>query len=368
MVWKLSTLVFAVATLVLVSRDLTEPDRPVAGAATERPARTVVEAPAPRPGDSTVGEDGTCAEDGPAPDRTPSVETTSPHETPLELASRVVPFGVSTTLGSSPSKRLMAALEARKEEVLPILEGWLDRMVEISRRGGHVRWLPGIYARLAGRDGIARLEALAAGRHWSGLHAEALARIDDPAATAALVRLQEVAPENSKVVHLAVMAGTESGRQLLREWARTPPESQGWAKVEAQRALLHRGTEGDREEIWRRASPDERLKSLRVVEWLGCRSDLWAGRYRATVVEGLSSDDTWSRLTAAQRIVRTPDAFDETTLAALDALIEREVEGSRERARLEREGGLPEAAWLARGSGPEARGEGGLRGFPGRTL
>jgi hypothetical protein len=321
--WKLGTILFGLATLVLLAREATRPG-PLVSPDQSPAARTTgePESVAPSIDDPIDAEES-------APDAEPKMSSRKPSrsepdpvwltEGPRALVARLIPRLVDNVEYRVPWKALQKALEARREEVLPILSDWVGRLDEIARNGGYHKRLTSIYAALAGRDGVARLEALARGRRWTNYYIGALTTIRDPAAIEALRRIQETAPPNVGMFHLGDIAGQEAGLALIREWAVLPPTNQEHLRAAANRVLFYR-SDADREAVWARATPDERVRLTRSLGRLG-KNPIWPERARAAAVAGLRSTDAFIRLLSVRRIVGDPDAYDETAIEDMERVL-----------------------------------------------
>jgi hypothetical protein len=323
MVWKLGTALFAVTTAALLARDLSRPEpdveaRSESGIVAE--AEPGVEATV-FPTDERTPPDDAAEAEKPRPEETPDPELL--RIPARDLALRLVPRRVEGVEYRVAWKRLLRALEARRTEVLPILEEWIGRIDEIEKAGGYAQRLPSLYAQVAGRDGVARLEALASGRRWRNLYIGALCSIRDRAAVDALRRLQEAAPPNVGVFHLRDILKSEGGPELLREWAITPPEHQAHLREAARRALFT-GSSEDRDWVWSRCAVEERM---RLVGRLGrLRTEApWQERIPHTVAAALDSGDSWARHLAVKHIVNDPEAFPPETVEAMERVLSREL-------------------------------------------
>jgi hypothetical protein len=315
--WKAAAVVFACSTAFLLWRGASREDAvPVPTAASpghvdSLPPRAVRRVSDPAPPGEGAAEIPVAREAAAPPTAPPAAAPQAGAESAEELL---------LAIASSPDRNAwnegMQRLLARRDEALPLVERLMRESQAAGRCGVPLEALFRAYARLAGVAAVPLLEQRGAADGAAMPPAvAALCLVRDPEAVAAIRRLQSRLEGNDMGVDPSVLALSGSPfRELVREWAETPPANQPWLRVPARDALWHNGGPEAKEWVWSTATTEDRE---RLLGWINGTSPApWPDRLRASVRDGLASDDGKRRALAAYRVAQAPALFDDDTYAA----------------------------------------------------
>lgn len=229
----------------------------------------------------------------------------------------------NTAAGNSYSglESYMPKLRRWRDQVVPILEGWLHRSEELHVEGVRLTWIMLAYAELAGPEAVPLLRKLNEGPYrWNV--ATALTRNDSPEAMDLLEELirDAAAQDISAVGASGMWRGSAHCRDLLRKLAAERPDMRsGFANT-----LFQRGTEEDRERLWNASlagpEPMDLYSSIRP-EW----GEKWRERYLTAVRSHLNSSVANRRYGALYQFAAYPERFGPDGAEQGLEAIEREI-------------------------------------------
>jgi len=293
--WKISTFLFAGATLVLFGRELLRegPGAPRAQTRTELPAVPVPTAP-----------------DEPLPPPPPAPP-------PPDLPAGDLAYAVLIGGPQRSWEERLALLEPRRDDIVRVLEGWIARADEVYAAKGSLDLALIAYARLHGKTAVPLLERLAIEREHEkpGIDAvEALAWVEDPDATLAILRLQARQPPDCVVIPTFHLLGrANAAADVVRAWEAVPA-----LREHARQAMFLAGSPEDRDRVWRSADHEERRDLMRFT---GFRWKEWDSIYLEAAKQFVQSEDPRDRLAALHVILRCPEAFPKDTVAGAERVL-----------------------------------------------
>lgn len=258
--WKVATFVFGISLIVLATRQW---QRSTAQARAERH----------EPVESSERAEVTAKVEPPAPtiEKADAVSVTLddlPHD-PGEFILCLLDLHWGAGIHRIEDDLAFELLNARKEEVAPVLERWVRKLPDLADAGANTFQICRAYARVCGVNAIPLLEThvLTSDPEHEGHQAKiALMGIDDVAAAEAAQRIQSSAAPGKWIIHpIHLLNGSRAVRKVLPRWAQHGPPNDPALASEVRQELFFRGTDDEKRLVLPLADAAERDRYVLFV-------------------------------------------------------------------------------------------------------